>query len=260
MKKIFCVIVLFPALIGLIANAANALDKTSTGFYWPIGKSDASFNSEGGYWMSKAPDYFDGKYHVGVDMMTNSIDADVVAISDGTIKYISYDNTEDGSNWGIGNCALAVEHKKSDGSIFTAVYGHLRSNSIPSVKTVNAGKSIGKTGNWDYGIHLHFSIHDGTFNTMAISNWGMMPIEKYPDQNSFTDPIDFIKNNAPYIDLSNNFQPTEMNVRMVGNIAWYPSNVECFDAVYWLRIFPNYCEEESIAVCFEIAHTCPAQY
>lgn len=213
----------------------SRLDQTPTGFFYPIGKAD--FDQECGTWLGRDSAhggcYFDGYYHVGVDMMTYSLDANAYAIADGQVVYISSDTTSDGSNWGIGNCAVVIEHKTSDESVFTAVYGHLKCATVPAKNSdVYAGKPIGKTGPWSNGIHLHFSIHNGPFsggNAMSRSGWGKMPNGSWPDQNTFTDPLDFIRTKSAY-------NPSvEQQVDCQGNICWYPRNVSCEAASSWFK-------------------------
>ena len=216
MKRIVFSVILILAVSCMVSNFANALDKTSTGFYYPIGRSD--FKTENGWWLSKDPDYYPEEYHIGVDMMTYSTNADAYAIADGIVKHVSL------NGWGEGNCGLAIEHQRKDGSIFIAIYGHLKSNTVPAYNArVCAGESIGKTGNWDDGIHLHFGIHDGSYNTMPSNHWGKMEISNWPDQNGFIDPMYFIENNQP-----NNFLPRAVSAYFrIGDLAWYPSNVSC---------------------------------
>ncbi len=185
--------------LSLFSTLAFAIDKTPTGFYYPTGT--ASFDSACGTWLGRDPAnggcYFDGYYHVGVDMMTRSIDANIYAIADGKIVGIS----NDPQSWGPGNCALVIRHNKQNGEEFIAVYGHLICSTVPMPGIeVIAGSSLGKTGVYLSlpNTHLHFSIHDDPYSTMAKSGWGMMPNSSWPDQNTFTDPVEFIRNNTPF--------------------------------------------------------------
>lgn len=67
-----------------ISSFTYALEKTSTGFYWPIGVEN--FNEADGGWLERdttnGGGYFDGLYHIGVDMMTSG---SIYAISDGVV-------------------------------------------------------------------------------------------------------------------------------------------------------------------------------
>lgn len=199
----------------LFAGAVYALDRTDTGFFYPIGTKN--FSSDGGTWLGRdsaherseeAPPYFNGFYHIGVDM-SSAEGNDVYAVSDGIAVYVS----RDGKSWGSGNCALVVEHRTNRGKVLTAVYGHLRCGTLPSASSfrayqVYAGKSLGKIGHWDYGDHLHFAVHNGSFNgpdPMARSGWGRMLNSSWTDPcegndkctNTFTNPIAFIKTHSP---------------------------------------------------------------
>ena len=156
--------------LSLFSTLAFAIDKTPTGFYYPTGT--ASFDSACGTWLGRDPAnggcYFDGYYHVGVDMMTRSIDANIYAIADGKIVGIS----NDPQSWGPGNCALVIRHNKQNGEEFIAVYGHLICSTVPMPGIeVIAGSSLGKTGVYLSlpNTHLHFSIHFDPYSTMAKS-------------------------------------------------------------------------------------------
>ncbi|TXH00290.1 MAG: hypothetical protein E6P95_03840, partial [Candidatus Moraniibacteriota bacterium] len=236
-----------------VGNGNSSLDQTPTGFFYPIGR--AVFNQDCGTWlgrdMANGGCYFKGEYHLGVDMMTYSTSAQVYAIADGTVVYVSVDKTIDGSVWGIGNCALVIEHKTYDGKVFTAVYGHLRCSSIPTRNAnVYAGKPIGITGDWCCGIHLHFVIHDGAFNgsnPMARSGWGKLPNSSWPSTNTFVDPIDFIQ-------TKNAYNPsTEVQTRCQGDICWTPKTASCETSTSRYRLLsPPFARVEDASVCSEL--------
>lgn len=223
------------AFLFLLASSfAFALDQTSTGFYYPIGTEN--YESGGGTWLGRDtengggyPGYFAGYYHVGVDMMTRSTDAEVFAIADGQI--VNVDNGAD--SWGVGNCGVFVRHEKANGDDFIALYGHLICTTIPSNPGVLAGQSLGRTGNYPGGIHLHFGIHDGSYATMAKSGWGKMPNTAWNSPNTFTDPIAFIRNNAPRRIDPATIPGNAFQVYKIGNYAWYPSYVSCIKASFW---------------------------
>ncbi|MBD3300355.1 MAG: peptidoglycan DD-metalloendopeptidase family protein [Candidatus Moranbacteria bacterium] len=193
------------------ANIANALDKTSTGFYYPIGEKN--FNSANGWWLSKDPDYTDRRYHIGVDMMTYTNDPNdeasrVHAIHDGKVVLVRYNSKA----WGPGNAAVLIEHQTKSERI-VAVYGHIRPNpEIHRGKPVTAGQDIGYTGYWNKGIHLHFGIYIGDKEYPDTEHgyygWGMVNViywnqrdgetGKKPFTNGFVDPIEFMEKIAPY--------------------------------------------------------------
>ncbi|WP_374683228.1 peptidoglycan DD-metalloendopeptidase family protein [Accumulibacter sp.] len=233
----------------VFVNTARALDQTETGFFYPVGR--ANFNTGNGWWLSKAPDYFSGEYHLGVDMLA-SYGSSVYAVADGVIKRLS----PDGSGWGAGNCALAIEHKTYDGIVFTAIYGHLLCTTLPAEKSsVYAGKAIGKVGHWDNGDHLHFGIHPGPYNTIASSHWGRQFITGNWTNpctgnclNTFTDPIKFIKTNSAYS------KTTEKQTACFMDICWEPGTATCETATSRYRlVHPPYAEHVGADICTELA-------
>ena len=223
--------VLFVVIVSLsVASITYALDKTSTGFYWPIGESD--FDQASGGWMEqdgedgRSGNYFSGLYHIGVDMMTRETDPNkesshVYAIADGRIFYKHCSD----KSWGPGNCALFIKHTTNTGEIFTGLYGHIRT-SLKQGDEVYAGKLIGTTGLWDGGVHLHFAIRYGS--SIQPSPWGRLPNSEWPNTNGFVDPINFLNTHYPSND-SSYFYVSEGYT----HIAWSPSNVPCNKAKVW---------------------------
>ena len=73
-------------MTAICKNPAAAQARSNTGFVWPIGTG--SWSHEDGYWMAHDPQhgghYFDGKYHIGEDMIAPET-ANVYAISDGDV-------------------------------------------------------------------------------------------------------------------------------------------------------------------------------
>jgi len=239
--------------LGAFVTFANALDKTSTGFYWPIGEADPSTGN--GWWLSKDPDYFDDLYHIGVDMMTRTSDPNnenshVYAIADGKVVY-----THQSSDWGVtgttNNFMVLIQHETKGGVKFIAYYGHLQlTGAIKKGGPITAGQYIGYTGDYSTGIHLHFGIREGL--SITPSPWGRLPVSEWPETNDFTDPIAFIKNNAP-----NNWLSTVSHqeyTTCVGDICWGPEGVSCEDANSWYRMreypFANQVADSSI--CNEV--------
>lgn len=224
----------------LFAGVVYALDRTDTGFFYPIGIKN--FSTDNGWWLSKDPDYFPRKYHVGVDMMTRSLDREAYAIANGVI----YRRHCSDSSWGRGNCALFIMHSTSDGKIFTALYGHLSKESLPKDNDVRAGDVIGKTGPWGSGtkdIHLHFGVFPGNIPPSTVPDargWGMMDVSQWTDPcngndkctNTFTDPIAFIKNHTPaYL-----IQKGDKTVSHVGKIYILDGSDWCQSASHVYRI------------------------
>lgn len=231
----------------VFANTVYALDQTETGFFYPIGTE--SFNTSNGWWLSKAPDYFPGEYHLGVDMMAN-YGSSAYAIADGVVRPISY------SGWGDNNCAVAIEHKTYNGTVFTAVYGHLQCDSLPTDKSeVFAGKSIGKVGHWNDGDHLHFGIHPGPYSTIAPSHWGRQFIKDNWTTdictgsclNTFVDPIAFIQNNYAHN------PSTEIQTFCQGDICWKPKTASCETATSRYQLLsPPYAQTVGMEACDEL--------
>ncbi len=249
MKSVKILLVLSLCVMGPVSS--YAIEKTLTGFYWPIGES--GFDQKCGTWLGRDNNhggcYFTGKYHIGVDMMTYTNNSDseqshVYAVSDGKIilKHCSNDS------WGPGNCALFIEHKTIDGEVFIGLYGHLRTF-LKQDDEVYAGKLIGTTGEWSNGEHLHFGVILG--NTIPGTNvsqgigWGMMSNnhwnEDWPNKtNYFVDPINFLNTHYPNNDLNSNPQ-TEQEVHTKayansGRLAWLPLGSSCKDATKWIDI------------------------
>lgn len=169
------------------------IEKTSTGFFYPTGKSNL-----GNYapWMASGCAggnnlYFSGEYHVGYDIQANLTDP-VYSIADGEV--ISISNT----GWGTGNKAIFVKHRRSNGEYFLALYGHLVTNIVLREKLL-AGQLIGTIGYWSTGIHLHFGILPNT--SMPPNNWGRMLCDDWPSTNGFVDPINWITTYSPYVNV-----------------------------------------------------------
>lgn len=246
-RSVYLVMLLCLMLCTFIVSA-NALDQTSTGFYYPIGESN--FDPAKGWWLSKDPNYLPGYYHIGVDMMTRtsnsgSEDSHVYAIADGVIVDI-----DQGSDWGttnnVNNYIVFVQHKTKNGDYFIGYYGHLQlANGISNGVRVNAGQYIGYTGDYDNGVHLHFGIRKGT--SISPSPWGRMPLSSWPNQNGFEDPIAFIKNNFPGTD----------KFRRVANVAWSPPNRSCYYADRWVfysQGYPNGAQSIGGFICQQEEH------
>ncbi|MFH1648471.1 MAG: peptidoglycan DD-metalloendopeptidase family protein [Patescibacteria group bacterium] len=195
-------------LLMLLIGSSWALDKTSTGFYYPTGTS--TLGKYAGWLASGCDgntDYFTDppRYHLGWDIESNEGDS-VYPISYGEVVYKS------SSDWGSGNIALAVKHVLSNGDEFLALYGHIIS-SLDIGDYVLPGKSFATVGSWPYGAHLHFGIQPRS--SMPATNWGKMPCSNWPDTNGFVNPIEWIENQKP--------------------IAGILAQIEGQDPIYWLQ-------------------------
>lgn len=251
-KSVYLVTIL--VMVCMLTNSADALDKTSTGFYYPIGESN--FDQANGGWLYGLPgypQYGDGKqgvYHVGVDMMTRETDPSnensrVYSIAYGKVIYV-HQSSDWGTTNGVNNVMVFIQHQTKSGTYFIGYYGHLQAQLADGVakdETVVAGQLIGYTGDYltsESGAHLHFGIRKGT--SINPSPWGRIPDTQAnqeavdpvtgakPFTNGFIDPIAFIRNNYP----------GPIAYRRVGNVAWYPPNSSCLFAERWIFFSGGY--------------------
>ncbi len=120
---------------------------TSTSMCWPVNKES--------YISAGYPNYDDGTYHGGIDIVLKSGNSEgeaFVAAQDGKVTLALNDGND---NLGYGNCVL-IEHS---GGIST-FYTHAKSITVAANDTVKKGQTIGyigKTGNAS-GAHLHFEV------------------------------------------------------------------------------------------------------
>lgn len=208
----------------------TSFTKTSTGFYFPTGVPDSQYQKLGGTWLGRddltypdgtshdwdgPPSYTEGYYHIGYDIKADFGSA-VFAIAAGTIVRRSPNWNNDGTNDNVG---LYVLHTLSDGTKFTAIYGHIHST-LQEGDVVTGGVQIGTVGHWlngnVYVDHLHFAVKPGPDYTVGLvsQNLGFLPNSFWPDgitasqinanpgaytyiTNGFVDPIAWIKNNTP---------------------------------------------------------------
>ncbi len=150
-KRTYCTFFLSVLLTCYFSSIAFALEKTPTGFYYPMN----SFTySNSGYWLGPGLGTAGPHGHIGVDMLASE-NTPVYAIADGFVENISK------NGWGEGNVAVLVRHHISDGRFFIALYGHLseKYGVVSKGTKVIAGKTvIGKLGPYFTSPHLHFGI------------------------------------------------------------------------------------------------------
>ncbi len=128
-----------------------------------------------GTWTRPAPGYIstemgydvvEGKprYHFGLDIAASGY-VPVVAAADGYI----FATKPESQSGGYGN-EVMITHS-INGRTMTTVYGHLSSWSVSPGQYVQKGQVIGIMGSTGFstGQHLHFEIHEGTWNA-AKSN------------------------------------------------------------------------------------------
>ena len=182
-------------------------EKTATGFYWPTGTSQiddyAGWLSDGCSWSGNHS-YYENEFHIGKDIAASEGDP-VYAIADGRVLYVS------SNGWGLNNIALLVVHSLSDGSSFTAVYGHIRSD-LKQGDPVEAGKPFARVGPWRDGSHLHFGIHPGTSIKAPYGRMPCPPQGPITDYNDFVDPIKWITTRSPGREISATIMPTPVEI------------------------------------------------
>lgn len=166
-----------------ISELGNAL-YSGTGFVYPV-----DTKTTGGYfgWLSKTGN----SYHLGADLKIG-VGAPVYAISDGVVVAVSWQYVS-GQNQGG---ALVVKHRLSNGTYFTALYGHITPGKSNGA-VVKAGERIGTITNCyttQYGNvpHLHFEIHP---NPNVI--WTPAYTSNLADLKGCVDPLSFLEANRP---------------------------------------------------------------
>src|SRR6266404_6166473 len=182
-------------------------EQTGTGFYYPLGRR--TFDSACGKWLARDGHhggcYFDGLYHIGVDMLAAEGD-EVYAIADGKIFVTPQAD-------GFGNQIVYVKHALKDGSEFLALYAHLRTG-VKAGQSVTGGRPFATVGRFmltpkKHGRdHLHFSVRaelriaptrseeDSKGNSVRIG-WGRGSNYFWPDTNGFLEPVSWITSKAP---------------------------------------------------------------
>lgn len=240
LKKIGGLVFLLVAVFGLIPTA-NASEKTSTGFYYPL--NDYDFSSSG-YWLGPGLGTAGPNGHIGVDMIA-PYESSVFAISDGIV----YDISENG--WGDGNVAVLVQHYISDGRWFIAVYGHLAKNLgyVAKGTKVYAGKTIiGKLGHYFTEPHLHFGI--GSLEKIPGPTYGYSSSDHH---NEFINPIQFMKNHAPGKSSLTLYRTVTDRNAYGKNVSlfWAPHNVSCINAQRWC--YNGRCSKDyTAAICYDV--------
>ncbi len=183
----------------LSVYSENTLLQTSTGFYYPgnmkhedsvyLGFGDKNKNY--GYKCHLANDY---KLAVG---------SPIYSVGSGVVKKASLSVGNyggDGTTAAVGG-AMVIEHKTSDGTIFYALYGHLKNLKYKEGDSVEAGKHIGDVRSYySNGTplpHLHFGI-----NTNIPTYRGYTPTSQCNDYQGYVDPEPFLEIHSPSISTS----------------------------------------------------------
>ena len=240
----------FAILAGIVCwcfvGQSFALDQTGTGFTYPIG--DRNFDSDCGTWLARdranGGCYEKDLYHIGVDMMTYSLDHQTYAVADGMVVLVDDSGSSWGSTDGHANSAVFIRHYTSQGDSFTCVYGHIQ-REVKKGDFVKAGGELGKTGDYSGGIHLHFGCFWGTAipptNKVSHRGWGRMGNDWWsdvddcskhsPDTNCFVDPLDLIRSHSPATLIPKG----ERSVFSIGSYLFRGSDV-CLSASEWYKV------------------------
>jgi Peptidase family M23/GW (Gly-Tryp) dipeptide domain len=145
---------LFLAIV-LTLSVAGGISPTKTSaasFIWPAGDKDDVTSTYGERW---------GDFHHGIDIAIPGT-VPIKASASGKVRSSTFGSP--GNYNGYGN-VVVITHNIG-GKTYETLYGHLRSRSVSQGETVSQGEVIGymgSTGN-STGQHLHFEIHDGTYN------------------------------------------------------------------------------------------------
>lgn len=167
----------------LICADALAIEKTLTGFYWPLDKFRYSLNQPTGRWLAPRGR---NSHHLGVDMFA-PVGWSVRAIADGVVHDIS------ASGWGGGNVAIMLRHQLADGRWFIALYGHIRNiYGLRKGSRVQRGGAVGSVGPYRCGSHVHFGV-------IAPGRLPHAPYgtSKRSDHNNFINPVGFLQTGTP---------------------------------------------------------------
>jgi len=203
--------------------------ETSTGYFYPLGTT--SFYTappDCGTWLGRDSAnggcYTAGDYHIGFDFLFNNgqdaLNKPAFAISTGVVKLISTNGWSCSGDPNT-NIALAIQHTRSDGTTFYAVYGHLQAslNVYQQGDVVSGGTQIGTIGVWCRGDHVHLGIFPVA--TMPQTNWGLMPDSAWGtsnQDNGAVDPLNWITTSSPQCQNggTNRYTPG-------GNHAFHPN-------------------------------------
>ena len=180
----------------LMTSSVLALDKTSTGFFYPTGSG--TWPATGGNWMSRdaahGGGYTSGYYHIAQDMVKPE-GSNVYAISDGDVVKIYTTNSTDDYGIGTGNSVIFVKHTLQNGNQFLAEYMHVRPV-VHEGDHVYGGNTIASIGPYQYDVpHLHFGIHPSL--SVPTTSWGRMANSAWSGTNGFVDPVNWIQTQSP---------------------------------------------------------------
>ena len=158
------------------------------------------------FWKRPGPSYgrliddqggpFANSVHVGKDVGWGEVQASVLAIGPGEVKYVSIH----APSWGG---IVVLEHQRQDGSHFCSLYAHL----APSISVREGDRvpqdwklgSIGRGYTWEnggYREHLHFGLHEGPFGNGHWIGGYISPRQFQSSDHGWLNPADILK--APH--------------------------------------------------------------
>ena len=170
---------LFLLLFALSWSYATAQTMPS-GWRWPTGSSN--FCGYFGWLEYNSPKY---PWHLAQDMC-NPQGSPVYSIGDGEVILSRTNVGGYGPNYTEGG-ALVARYQASDGTWFTALYGHL--DSPHGIGPIYTGEIIGYCNAFNPP-HLHFAVHPG-YNPEPTNPWRGYTNDK-SNTYGFTDPIPFL--------------------------------------------------------------------
>lgn len=144
------------------------------------GLAFAAASSSGYVWPLRVAGYTSGytSNHGAIDISNVAQGSDVLAVKDGTVKYVQTGytrnpNIDESSMASYGNCIIMYH---PNGGTCT-IYAHLKDVKVKAGDSVKQGQVIGTVGNTgrtlgNTGIHLHFELRTGANATIANSGKG----------------------------------------------------------------------------------------
>jgi hypothetical protein len=197
-QQFFAYITLFAAIFGLVSavQASNLPIQTNTGFYLPANmwESQTIYFKFG----RKNPNY-QYRCHLGTDYSAAE-GTTIRAVTNGIVEKASmFVGNYAGDTPAVDGGAIVIKHRRSNGNVFYALYGHVKNIQVAVGDRVSAGNRIGDVGpyisNGTSLPHLHFGINSG-----LPSYSGYTPYADCADYLGFVDPEAFLTNNSPWID------------------------------------------------------------
>lgn len=183
---VFTLFVLFSPL----ALIAATLLETDTGFIYP-GNMKHQDSSYIGFGQPHPP--ADDKCHLANDYKLPE-GSPVYAVDSGVVEQAGTEIPGYGGDDGSAGGALIIKHNTSSGTVFYALYGHIKNLSVSAGNTVTAGQHIADVGPFNASgnplPHLHFGI-----NPNIPSYKGYTPTSQCTNYLGYVDPENFLTSN-----------------------------------------------------------------